>query len=50
MFGLGLGLGLFGPLNAASGPVPPGTFTYRRPGGVFLFIRPTGPLDTYLRP
>jgi len=48
MFGLQLGLGFF--RFKTLNPVPPGVFTYHRPGGVFLFIRPTGPLDTYLRP
>ena len=34
----------------AGGPVPPGSFTYRRPGGVFFYLRPSSPSDTYLRP
>jgi hypothetical protein len=50
MRGLGLGLGLINVQGSTGGVVPPSLFTYRRPGGVFLFIRPTAPIDTYLRP
>lgn len=64
-FGLGLPLGEqteFGLSNAfgqtanvgisgvPGGAIPPGSFTYRRPGGVDIYIRPTDPSDTYLRP
>lgn len=51
---LGISQGNTGSLGGGgpggSGPVPPGSFTYHRPDGISLYIRPTDPMDTYLRP
>ena len=47
---IGINLMLSEEINGNGEPVPPGFFTYRRPGGLFFYIRPTSAADTYLRP
>lgn len=45
---LSLGMTLGGE-DITGSVVPPPTFGYRRPGGVFLYFRPDG-VSTYVRP